>query len=412
MVTGFSGVVPPTTPPPSGDPIDTTFINLDGTSLRVQRLQPNGPPQGQLIPSPAVFSATAREIGQVFGVTLDNAPNPNIYVLATSAYGIQIVAPDGNGDGLPDRIKTGEPNAQFMDGQWGQGGSPGSIYRIDGTTGAVSLFASLPNTGPGLGDIVFDAATQQFFVSDLDSGLVYRLGIDGTVLDTFDHGAAVRPMRGLPAVPDDGSVMDITNPAFNAEDPATWGYTPKERMVWGMAVHGGRLYYAVADGPQVWSVGIRLDGSLADDARWELDVAGLASTDPVSDIAFDAQGRMILAQRGAQHGSYDYSVFAEPKTASVVRYRREIPDDANTPSTWVQVPEQYAMGFRPDGHNAAGGIALGPNYDDKGMIVPNSCGQYLWSTGEGLRDDPNLAQQLAVGGPALVDGLQGNGVDL
>jgi hypothetical protein len=38
-----------------------------------------------------------------------------------------------------------------------------------------------------------------------------------------------------------------------------------------MAAYGGRLYYAVAEGPQVWSVGIELDGTFRADARWELD---------------------------------------------------------------------------------------------------------------------------------------------
>jgi hypothetical protein len=412
VVTGFSGVVPPVAPPPSGDPIDGTFIDPDGASMRIQRLQPSGPPTGQVIASPTIFSAKAREVGQVFAITLDDAPAPNIYLGATSAFGIQIVAPDADGDGIPERIKTGQPGAMFMDGQWGQGGAPGSIYKVDGATGAVSLFTTVgANAGPGLGDVVFDRTSHQFFVSDLDTGLIYRLDATGLITDTFDHGVDGRPQHGLPAVADDGSTMDITNPSFNAEDPSTWGYTQKERMVYGMAVHGARLYYAV-DGPQIWSIGINLDGSFAHDARWELDVTGLASADPVTDIAFDAQGRIILAQRGAQHGSYDYTIFAEPKTSSVVRYRREVPDDPSTPGTWVEVPEQYAIGFRPDGHNANGGVALGPAYDENGYIRPGTCGETLWSTGESLRENDALAAQLAAGGPATIHGLQGNDEDL
>jgi hypothetical protein len=70
-------------PPPPGDPLDETFINLDGPSMQVQRPQPNAPPSGQLIPSPTVFSAKAQDVGQVFAITLDDAPVPNIS--ATSA---------------------------------------------------------------------------------------------------------------------------------------------------------------------------------------------------------------------------------------------------------------------------------------------------------------------------------------
>ena len=412
IVTGFSGVVPPA-PPFAGDPIDGTFINLDGASMQIQRPTPLGPPQGQLIGSPTLFEAPASAVGQVFAITLDDQPMPNIFLGATSAFGIQIVGPDSNGDGLPDRLKTGQADATFMDGQWGPGGAPGSIYRVDGTTGAITLFTTIgANSGAGLGDVVFDKATHQLFVSDLDTGVIWRLDWTGAILDTFDHGLNGRPAHGLAPVPDDGSTMNITDPGFNAEDPATWGYTQKERMVYGMAVHSGRLYYAVADGPQVWSVGINLDGSFASDARWELDVTGLASANPISDMIFDGSGRMIVAQRGPQVGSYDYTVFAEPQTSQVVRYRREIPDDPTTPSTWIEVPDQYAIGFRPDGNNATGGVALGYGYDQQGRLYNGACFQMLWSSGDSLRDNPALAAQLAAGGPAVVHGLQGNDVGL
>ena len=413
IVTGFSGVLPPNPPIPSGNPVDETFINLDGASMQIQRPSPAGPPAGQLIPSPTVFSALARSVGQVFPIALDDAQVPNIYLGATSAFGIQIVTPDSDGDGRPERVTTGQAGAEFMQGQWGATGAPGSIYKVDGTTGAITLFTSIgANGGPGIGDIVYDRASRQFFASDLDTGLIYRLDWTGTIVDTFDHGVDGRPSHGLPAVADDGSAMDITDPSFNSEDPATWGYTPKERMVWGMAMHNGRLYYAAADGPQIWSVGINLDGTFAGDVRWEVDVAGLASANPVSDIIFDNQGRMILAQRGEQRGSYDYSVFAEPLLSSVVRYRREIPDDPTTPSVWIEIADEYAIGMRPEGHNATGGVALGYDYDAFGRMHTGSCSQFLWSTGESLRDNPELALQLSTGGPAIVHGLQGNDKEL
>lgn len=414
VVTGFSGTLPPPEGLPDGaDPLDFTFIDPDGPSMQVQRFLPAGPPAGQLIDAPALVTAPARSVGQVFGVTLDDAPAPNIYLGASSAFGIHIVAPGD--DGTPRHVKQGTPGAQFMDGQWGaeKGGSPGSIYRMDGLTGEITLFSSIgSNAGPGLGDVVFDRATRQFFASDLDTGLIYRLESTGIIADTFDHGSAARPAKGLPPVADDGSRMDISSPAFSSEDPATWGITPEGRRVGGMAVHGGRLYYAVAEGPQVWSVGIALDGSFRGDARWELDVAGLASSNPVTDIVFDPSGRMILAQRGTQRGSFDYSVFAEPKTSSVVRYTREIPDDPTTPGTWVLVPEEYAVGFRPDQRNTDGGVALGYGYDATGAVRGGSCNAFLWTTGEALRDDPALAAQLSAGGPATVDGLQGNDASL
>src|SRR5690606_12181058 len=124
-----------------------------------------------------------------------------------------------------------------------------------------------------LGDIVFDEASRQFFVSDLDTGLIHRLDMSGAVLDSFDHGTSGRSGAGLPPAPDDGAEADVADAGFSVEAPGTWGLTPKPRRVWGMAVHEGRLYYAVAEGPEVWSVGIAADGSFAGDARPELHVA-------------------------------------------------------------------------------------------------------------------------------------------
>src|SRR4051812_3472356 len=227
IVTGFSGIVPPAAPPSGSDPLDYTFIDPDGHSLVIQQLAPDAAASGQLIESTPVFGATAKDVGQVFGVTLDNAPEttgadaPNIYLSATSAYGLNIVVPDP--DGNPMRSKLGAPDATWMPGQWGGAGGetgyPGSIWKVDGGTGEVSLFTTIaPNSGAGLSGIVYDADSDQFFVSDLDTGLIYRLASDGSIVDSFDHGVTARPTHDAqPAVPDDGSAMAITDPAFNSE---------------------------------------------------------------------------------------------------------------------------------------------------------------------------------------------------
>jgi hypothetical protein len=75
---------------------------------------------------------------------------PNIYVTSTSLFGLQIVAANG------DRLVKGEPGARWMPGQFGldKGGTPGSVWKIDGVTGLISLFANIEhdgkdNAGPG-----------------------------------------------------------------------------------------------------------------------------------------------------------------------------------------------------------------------------------------------------------------------
>ena len=98
VVTGFSGTLPPPDGLPDGaDPLDYTFIDPDGAAMQVQRFLPAGPPAGQLIDAPALVTAPARDVGQVFAVTLDDAQAPNIYLGATSSFGIHIVAPGDDG---------------------------------------------------------------------------------------------------------------------------------------------------------------------------------------------------------------------------------------------------------------------------------------------------------------------------
>ncbi|HVY50385.1 MAG TPA: hypothetical protein VHA07_02375, partial [Devosia sp.] len=418
IVTGFSGTVPPADVPSGADPLDLTFIDPAGKSVIIQQLEPDGPPAGQLINSPEVFSATAADVGQVFSVTLDDAPEtsgalaPNIYVAATSAYGLNLVVPGP--DGNPIRSRTGAPDATFMPGQWGAAGGaqgyPGSIWKIDGVTGEVTLFSTIAaNTGAGLGNIVYDTASAQFFVSDLDSGLIYRLASDGTILDSYDHGVTGRPVAGLDPVPDDGSAVDITDPSFSTEDPSTWGFTQPERSVYGLAVRNGRLYYSVAasadsDVPQIWSVSIKSDGSFGT-PRWELDAAGLPSTNQITAIAFDPQGRMLLAQRGAATGAYDYAQLAQPGASAVVRFKREFPDNPATPGAWVADPESYAIGLASDGAAASGGVALGYGYSEESGDFSGACGVYVWATGDQLRTNPDLDPP--VEGPTAVSGLQG-----
>jgi hypothetical protein len=411
VVTGFSGIkAPDAAVPPGADPLDAFHIDLDGASAQVFQLTPAAPPQGQVITAPAPYKALARDVGQVFPIALDDAPVPNIYLGQSSAFGLQIVGPDRDGDGRPDRLRNGAPEAQWMPGQLGNGGGPGSIYRIDGRTGALSVLATIPgNGGAGLGDIVFDKASRHFYVSDLDTGLIHRLDADGHMVDSFDHGTTGRKAAGLPPVSDDGAQANIKDARFSVENPQSWGFTAGPRRVWGMAVHDGRLYYAVADGPAIWSVGIGNDGAFAGDARLELEVEDTPEGHAIADIAFDAQGRMYLAQRGEIRGSYDYSVFAEPGKSVLRRYRRKADDDA---AAWEPVPEEYAIGF-PEGHrNTAGGIALGYGYDTSGSIRRGSCHSTLWTTGDALRNDEKHLAKLGDEGPLEVHGLQGNDVAL
>src|SRR5262249_7881253 len=117
VVTGFSGIKPlDASVPPGANPLDNFFIDLDGPSMQIVQLGAAGAaPQGRLITAPVLFKVRAGDIGQVFAIALDDATPPNIYLGATSAFGIQIVVPGH--DGRPRRVKIGRPIADWMPGQ-------------------------------------------------------------------------------------------------------------------------------------------------------------------------------------------------------------------------------------------------------------------------------------------------------
>ena len=140
------------------------------------------------------------QIGNVFGVELD--PDRNIYLTASSHYGAGFF-------GATAIIRYGD-----IGGGANDLGAAGTIYKIDAVTGQAAVFAQLPQqsssfthvdceaadtvarmTGPALGNVTYDAANQQFFVSNFEDGRIYRLDLAGAVLSsldplTLDNGSA------------------------------------------------------------------------------------------------------------------------------------------------------------------------------------------------------------------------------
>ncbi|MDQ1591479.1 MAG: hypothetical protein QOG71_2106 [Pyrinomonadaceae bacterium] len=224
---------------------------------------------------PASSPWTRKNLGTIFGVTLDQ--NGNIFVAATSAY---------NGDYYPS--------------------GPGTVYRIDGSTGAISIFAQLPNfqdpllniqnyqneAWPALGDVAYDCRYDQFFVTDLEDGKIYRLkgntlnNVTGTTLNTFDPFAA---------------------------DNGAPGFAPRGERLVAVETHNGRVYYSVwkedcgngnsnnTDSNEIWSVALDGTGNFVPtDNRRELslpDLPGKNFSNPVFDISFSREGRMLLGER-------------------------------------------------------------------------------------------------------------------
>ncbi|WP_457645461.1 hypothetical protein [Profundibacter sp.] len=406
------------------------FIDPDGVSVTLTGISDMGfAPNGHEISTLPYDTLKARDVGQVFGIAINDKPQPDLYLAATSAYGLQIVGPDANNDLLPDRLLRGQPDARWMAGQFGPhpDAGPGSVWRVDGMTGQVSLFANIrhdgkDNSGPGLGNIAYDRTHEQLFVSDLESGLIHRLNLKGEDVQQWDHGVDGRPVEILdPVIMPDITGTDITSPAFDITNPDTWGFAEDVRRVWGLAVHGGRLYYSVARGktdrPEIWSLAIdSKTGRLLDDTvRWELTLPEDLPRSEVSDIAFTARGEMLLAQRGPRKGAFDYKQMSMAGEAAIIRFVLEDPEDPAaklTPSDWIWMKNSYDTGFAMQGRAGTGGLALGPGYDGRGRADMRSCRGTLWTTGEELRNRTDLQEALKPGGALPVDGLQAQPVDL
>ena len=145
---------------------------------------------------------------------------------------------------------------------------------------------------------------------------------------------------------------------------------------------------------------LRLDGGFAGDVRFE---AGIESEKPypVTSIAFDLAGNMIVAQRGFIQNPADYSAFVEAGPAQVLRLKPENPEKPDTPGLWVQKdPQEYAAGETKEHRTASGGLTLHYAYKSDGTLDTATCnGTIVFSTD-------------AIGAKLASHGLQITGIEL
>jgi hypothetical protein len=421
FVTRFSG----TTDGPGGQAV----IDVDGTVGSIIDVRsPRQPPQGHhWIDEPQRQPLKAAEVGQVFGVALDGENPPNIYVTATPAFGLHRTA----------------DNTQWMPGMWGPGG-PGAVYRLDRANGyRPSLFARItlgnrPNSGAALGNIAYDRWNRQFFVTDLETGMIHRLrATDGADLGIWDHGVQARANfidaengspGQLPPIPFNPAsrarIVDCPSGNFSSS-PECWNIAASGRRIWGLGVSRDaksgivRLYYSVASSPaygdqswnalpddqkrnSVWSVELSPDGNFTGAVRREFllpdffetaeDIARAGFSHPASDITFPTcsnRGVMLVAERGGLRnlGFSEPNPFADPHEARLLRY------ELDHEGVWRAVG-RYDVGFRErqpeEGPpamqaNCAGGAAFGYGYDTRQWTISRTQpDQFVWTTGDAL----------------------------
>lgn len=311
---------------------------------------------------------TMGKLGSVFGVTLDNLGN--VFVGHTSVYG------QSGSDPL------------------GSLGGAGSIYKLNGTTGAASELVRLPNqidpaialsdplqAYPGLGNLTFGCDTGRLYAADLEDGRIYSIDPNNAgqpVRDTFDitTNAITGPL-----------------PTNNLSEPGDApGWVPLGERPYAVKVQGGRLYYSVWNSTAgyggspntIWSVGLTATGDFVPNSK-TLEIVlpvlpGYTNSNPVVDITFDDQCCMLVAERGLTE------LYTFAHSSRVMKF-------CHTAAGGWGANFDYSIGDPCIGaYNSAGGVGFEPGANN------------VWSMGDALKLCSNpitygLQGQPAAGAP-------------
>lgn len=250
---------------------------------------------------------TRQSLGEVFGIALDDASPPNIYLTSTTVYTTTVVTQTAPGTG--------------------------QVFKINGITGvAAPLGAALPNTGQGLGNIAFDPSSKDLFVTNFYDGKIYRIDRNsGNVQATFDPFAQ-----------------------FDSTQSTPKGYVPLAERIFGIAVHDNRVWYGRWLPSEVWSIDINFSGSPA----LEVVVGPLGnSVNAIADIEFTKDGEMLVAERGMQ----GTEVLTAPHHSRVLKY---------TPVGTGWTPSTHTYSIGSSANNSSGGVdSTCPTENDPAYVI-------------------------------------------
>ena len=340
-----------------------------------------------------------QNIGNLFGVALVQETG-TAYVAASSNYGSSYGFFNMTADGVLNYGNL-NPGATELE-------NAGSVYRIDPVTGAASVFTILPqqatalehwdcennvqeltrnNTGVGLGNIAYDDVNDQFFITNVEDGRIYRVNSAGVILDSYDPGVYD---TGVPGIAD-------------LED------TP-----YGLAVEpgSGRLFYGLVDdpgagspatnpgSPQVFSIDLGVGGTFVGTSNTTVLPAGvpdnfvgtetLQATIPtgggnsftnhtvyfISDITFPTADQMLVGVRVGCHASWHTSYNHWAETNLITR---------NTGTNlFSNTPFEYDISVTGDAgiDDTYGGVAyFDPRNDDCDLYFATSSADILVEAG-------------------------------
>ena len=328
-------------------------LNASGAALDL-----NWAPPMSWNPGPPSEQWTAENLGQVFGVCQNRlAANPDIFVASTSIYNLPF-------------------SSEYREGPEG----PGAIYKLDGTSGAITKFAVLPNSGPGLGNICYSATHQQFYVTNFEDGKIYRINKSGVIKQVFDP--------------------------FGIDDGAP-GFAPLGELVWAVELYHDRSLIFSAwlrddgaqdtDWPDAWPD--QPPGSIANNAlfRVELDnfgaikpltvelediikpLPGRTYSNPVSDLAIGQFCRPMIAAERTMYTSLNEASAYNDYPQSGAHRSRALPYWVGPSNVSPLVAEAW---IGTSGMDSAGGAAF------QFFPSPGTSRARWWVSGDALHDTP------------------------
>jgi hypothetical protein len=454
-----------TTAFPPGSAV-VTFASSNGITFDANRpvvkvwdiTSPNGQPAPSVwslngftpTDSAGNFIWSGSNLGQVFGVAIDNDPNgPYIYVTATAIYG-STTTPSSSFTTCPNcypgdkslslatsadlPFSLPPPAGTFA----GSPSSPnyGAVWRLSlhgglsSGLGTYELIATIPNSNQmSLGQIAFNPTAQTFYVSNFADGLIYifhkpAIGTTATIFNTYDHGVAGRAAVGLSVITDPTSPKNL--------------FTQYGRRVWGLQYNSAdnRFYYAVWDwdfrnnqsggNNEIWSVALNTAGvpvtSGSGAVRLELKIptypGGLPPTNlpgstpitaysqPVSAIAFGQNGNvMLLAERGERigrniSGGYDSTTISGSSGNSTLPHNSRILRYNRMGTGWINANSNDYGEYAGDTNNNASTVSWSANRTDSGGGVAF-----------GLGYTKNGSNQNMIANPAMTDSWVWNTVN-
>lgn len=322
-------------------------------------------------------------MGNVFGIALDDNPNPNIFVSRSTVY-------------CSDDYNL-RPDSAI-------------IYRLDGGNWGVSTYIRLrnipgppqvnvnwiPNTGPGLGNLCYDKWHQQIFVTNHEDGTIYR----------------VKDIAGV------GNIVSWYDPATSqfASDDGMNGFAPLGERLWGIGVFGTsannvRVYFSrwrfdgarLPSSPvqfnEIWSIALNVNGEfITSSLTQEIEIPYLGNfspynySNPVSDIEFSFNGDMLIGERtmvGDSGSCVQISNLGNwAHRSRILEYPRDLSGSYSIPYIWHKVG--MTNDDIPQKTNSSGGVDYEYGIIDSISNVNTDCDSIILGTGDFLYNNGSI----------------------